>query len=58
MIIISKSILTRFGKKHADAVEPLNEWWRKTTEADWATLRDIRRTFNSVDYVGNDRFVF
>ncbi|WP_416864447.1 MAG: type II toxin-antitoxin system HigB family toxin [Imperialibacter sp.] len=51
-------ILQEFGKSHADAIEPLNDWWAKTRKADWATLQDIRNTFNSVDYVGNDRYVF
>jgi mRNA interferase HigB len=31
---------------------------KKTKQADWATLKDIKDTFNSVDYVGNDRYVF
>tara|TARA_R110002012_G_scaffold13845_10_gene58444 strand:+ start:11004 stop:11273 length:270 start_codon:yes stop_codon:yes gene_type:complete len=50
--------LQEFGKSHADAIEPLNDWWAKTRKADWATLQDIKTTFNSVDYVGNDRYVF
>jgi mRNA interferase HigB len=58
MVVISKTTLTEFGRDHADAVEALNEWWEKTKAADWATLKDIKGTFNSVDYVGNDRFVF
>ena len=28
------------------------------TNADWNTLADIKKTFNTVDYVGNDRYVF
>lgn len=58
MVVIAKMILQEFGKSHADAIEPLNDWWAKTRKADWATLQDIRNTFNSVDYVGNDRYVF
>jgi mRNA interferase HigB len=58
MVVISKTRLTDFGRKHGDAVEALNEWWKKTKEANWASLADIRRTFNSVDFVGNDRYVF
>lgn len=30
----------------------------KTEKADWSCLADTKQTFNSVDYVGNDRFVF
>ncbi|WOK07546.1 type II toxin-antitoxin system HigB family toxin [Imperialibacter roseus] len=58
MVVIAKTILQEFGKSHADAIEPLNDWWAKTRKADWATLQDIKTTFNSVDYVGNDRYVF
>jgi mRNA interferase HigB len=58
MVVISKTILTEFGRDHADAVEALNEWWYKTKQADWGSLTDVKRTFNSVDYVGNDRYVF
>ena len=31
---------------------------KKTEKADWSCLADTKQTFNSVDYVGNDRFVF
>lgn len=58
MVVISKAKLTDFGSTHADAVEALNKWWIKTKQADWATLADIKMTFNSVDYIGNDRYVF
>lgn len=58
MVVISKTKLADFGKNHADAVEAINEWYEKTKQADWASLKDIKATFNSVDYVGNDRYVF
>ncbi len=58
MVVISKTILTEFGRKHADAIGPLNEWWKEAKSADWATFQDIKQTFNSVDAVGNDRYVF
>lgn len=58
MVVISKAILTRFAEHHADAVDPLNEWWVKTKNSDWHSLQDIRKSFGSVDYVGNDRYVF
>ena len=45
-------------QSHADAVQSLNEWWRKTKKSDWSSLPEIKKSFNSVDYVGNDRYVF
>lgn len=58
MVIIKKSTLTVYGIKHADAVQALEDWYDVVSKADWATFHDIKRTFNSVDYVGNDRYVF
>ena len=58
MVVISKTKLTDFSRKHADAVDAVNDWWQKTKGADWSSLADIKGTFNSVDYVGNDRYVF
>jgi mRNA interferase HigB len=58
MVIIARSAITRFCEIHPDAGDGLLQWFTRTTEADWGSLADVRRTFNSVDYVGNDRFVF
>jgi mRNA interferase HigB len=58
VVVISKTKLTKFSKRHNDAAEPLNEWWDKTRQADWATYQDLKKTFNSADFVGNDRYVF
>lgn len=58
MVVISKTILVAFAEHHADAVDPLNEWWIKTKKADWHSLQDMKKTFSGVDYVGNDRYVF
>ena len=58
MVVISKTMLVEFSKEHPDITAALNDWWEKTRAADWDTFLAIRRTFNSVDYVGNDRYVF
>jgi mRNA interferase HigB len=58
MVVISKTILTDFVGDHADAVDAVNEWYEKTKVANWTSLQDIKQTFNSVDYVGNERYVF
>ncbi len=58
MRIIAHRTLTLFYKKHADAEVALEEWFQKTKEAEWNTFADIRKTFNSVDAVGDRRFVF
>ena len=58
MVIISKTILVDAGKIHPDVIGSLNDWYIKCKEANWNSLADIKQTFNSVDYVGNDRYVF
>lgn len=58
MVVISKAILVQFGHSHSDGVVPLNEWWVKAKKANWSSLTEIKKTFNSVDYVGNDRYIF
>ncbi len=58
MVIISKTITNSFGRKHAETIEALNEWYDKTKNADWGNFLHIKQTFNSVDFVGNDRYVF
>ena len=47
-----------FIAKHADADVALRDWYKRTTKANWKNFADIKQTFNTVDYVGNDRYVF
>lgn len=58
MRIISFAIIRNYIAKHADADVPLRDWYKKTQKANWSTFADMKKTFNSVDYVGNDRYVF
>lgn len=58
MVIISKTILKNFSLDHPDGIGALNDWYALVKDADWSNLSDIRQDFNSVDYVGNDRYVF
>jgi len=54
----SKAILRDFGLKHPDIIDGLNHWYVIAKEQDWNSLVDVKNAFNSVDYVGNNRFVF
>ena len=58
MRIIAHRTLVLFYKEHADAKTAIEEWYQKTTKANWDSFADIKKTFNSVDAVGNQRFVF
>ncbi|MBR6840911.1 MAG: type II toxin-antitoxin system HigB family toxin [Prevotella sp.] len=58
MRVVSFSMIREFIAKHADSDVPLRDWYKRTCKADWTCLADIKKTFNTVDYVGNDRYVF
>ena len=58
MRVIKKQALVEYYTKHPQAKDALEDWYAKTEDAQWNNLIDIRQTFNSVDYVGNQHYVF
>ena len=58
MRIISKSTLVEYYTKFPQAKTALEDWYEKTRQAEWTCFADIKKTFNSVDSVGNKRYVF
>lgn len=58
MVIITKTTLEGYAKVHPITAEPLNNWYRITKNENWGNFADVKRTFNSVDAVGNDRYCF
>ena len=58
MRIIAISTLKDFWEKHPDSEQPLKEWYTKTCRTKWTSMSDMRDDFNSVDYVGNQHYVF
>lgn len=58
MVIIIKGIIHAFSDKYPNASAPLNDWYKKTKLASWKNFREVKETFNSVDGIGNDRYVF
>ncbi|WP_299064654.1 type II toxin-antitoxin system HigB family toxin [uncultured Polaribacter sp.] len=58
MRIVTYKRIQEFVKKHADSETALNVWYHTTSSKTWKNLSDIKKTFNSVDYVGNNRYVF
>lgn len=58
MRIISKSTLVEYFTKVPQSKTALEEWYERTKKAEWNCFADIKETFNSVDYVGNQRYVF
>lgn len=58
MRIIAKKKLVEYYTAHPQAKSALDEWYEKTEKADWQCFNDIKQTFNTVDYVGNQHYVF
>lgn len=58
MRVIARNKIIEYYNTHPDAKIALEEWYQKVKKAEWASLNDIRKMFNSVDYVGNQHYVF
>ena len=58
MVIISKTIIRDFSEKYPDAEIALLKWYEETKAANWKNFTEVKKTFNTVDSVGNDRCVF
>lgn len=58
MRIISKKALQNFYSQYPDSKIPLENWYRMVKKEQWTCFTDIKKTFNTVDNVGNKRYVF
>ena len=58
MVIISRRALQAFTAATPAVGDALAKWYEVCREADWSSIADLRRSFNDVDYVGDNRFVF
>lgn len=58
MRIVTFKRIREFSNNYKDAKIALEDWYFKTSKSKWQNLSDIRKTFNSADYVGNNRFIF
>ena len=58
MRVVTTKKLVDYSKKHPNVKIPLLYWYEIVKEANWGSLGDIKDNFRSVDYVGNNRYVF
>lgn len=58
MRIFTEKILKDFIKNHPAARTALQEWVEKVKKSEWTCFSDIKKTFNSVDSIGNQRYIF
>ncbi|MCB0648863.1 MAG: type II toxin-antitoxin system HigB family toxin [Saprospiraceae bacterium] len=56
--VVTPRRLFEFSQKHSQAKIPLLSWYEITKKAEWESFIDIKKDFNTVDYVGNNRYVF
>lgn len=58
MKIISERRIKEYADTHADARPALREWVKLVRKADWRNAADVKSMFNSVDSIGDQRYVF
>lgn len=54
MRVITPKRLVEYSNVHAQAKIPLLNWYEITKNANWKNFSDIKKDFNSVDYVGKN----
>jgi mRNA interferase HigB len=58
MRILGLPLLHKFITKHADSRGSLNAWQIDVEKASWRTPHDIKRLYNSADFLPNNRVIF
>lgn len=58
MKIISRKALRLFWERHGNSEVALKVWYKRVEKARWKNLNNIKVDFSSVDFAGNDRFIF
>lgn len=58
MVIIKQKTLHEYSLQYPEAKGAITEWMKKTELSDWANFMDVKAVFNSVDFVGDNRYVF
>ncbi len=58
MRIFTEQRLKEYIKKEPNSRVALQDWIAIVKASDWQNYSDIKNTFNSVDSVGNQRYVF
>jgi mRNA interferase HigB len=58
MRIFTEQTLKEYIEKHPDTRIALQEWVSIVKRSEWRCFADVKATFNSVDNIGNQRYVF
>ncbi len=58
MRIFTEQAIKRFTDEHPDSLTAFQVWVSVVKTSRWTCFADIKKDFNSVDAVGNQRYVF
>lgn len=58
MHIISFRKIREYFNDEPNARVALQDWYKRTKKAEWDNFSELKKSFNSVDAVGNSRYVF
>lgn len=58
MHIISFRKLREYFEKDPNSRVALQDWYKRASKAEWDEFSVVKKTINSVDSVGNSRYVF
>lgn len=58
MRIFTEQTLKEYAEAHHEAKAALQEWTTIVKKSEWTCFADEKKTFNSVDNVGNQHYVF
>lgn len=58
MRIFTEQTLKEFAEAHPSVRTALQIWSMVVKKSEWKNFSDVRQTFNSVDCVGDQRYVF
>ncbi|MCB8878484.1 type II toxin-antitoxin system HigB family toxin [Acidisoma silvae] len=58
MRVLSLTTLQAFWKTHPPAEKPLGYWYAVTADAVWKTPADVRKDFNTADFIVDSRVIF
>jgi len=58
MRIFTEQSLNEYANAHPESKTALQEWTSIVKHSEWTCFADVKNTFNSVDNVGNQHYVF
>jgi len=58
LVVITFKKIREYAAEHKMAKVALIHWYNVVEKADWSCHADVKKQFPSVDYVGEDRYVF